>query len=608
MRVIAQAPHADCLLTSLQVASFMRAVLRTLAQCHSHHILHRDIKPGNFMLLDDSERSPLKAIDFGLAMPFDPENLPMKDLGLEGTPWYMAPEVLSSNVTPASDMWSAGVMAFQLLTGRLPFDDHRNPFAPSISAVWRSVLCDQVDYNMPWWRGISDEGKDFVDSLLQRDPDKRPSAKEALKHPWLQGNSSERSIGKQLDVSVVARIQRFAQNNRFKRSVLRLIAEELLARPGAMAAESALAAEQSCSIRGGIATSPSSGNPVIQDPNSQQMQEIFRQLELQGDAVDRETAALALAKMGYMLEPSEIGRLLEQVDVSNSGKVRRAALAASQIDWRYLQQNRVSDWLEIAHRAFASLDQDSDGRLTVSEILSSLRAKLPPDELRLTVQQAMQAAGHERDSDHMDFEGFLQMLKVGSVDSLDQYDARWDRPTASSSVGSIDRLQSLLDVSQHGSDGGSTRGRGLYAGLNNAVPAGAAAATAVSVYPSDQFKDYKDKSWNKPMVNFKFDFGNEFIGHKVNQDGGHTAPPQTRGAPEAVPVLAVPAALTPNTSPAQTPSNTSSYFATAGGGESRVRGGTHFDKRMHGASLYRNAMLGSGAAAARPAALPTVRE
>ena len=72
---------------SMQVASYMRAVLRTLAQCHSHRILHRDIKPGNFMLLDDGELSPLTAIDFGLAVPFDPENLPRTDLGLEGTPW-----------------------------------------------------------------------------------------------------------------------------------------------------------------------------------------------------------------------------------------------------------------------------------------------------------------------------------------------------------------------------------------------------------------------------------------------------------------------------------------------------------------------------------------
>lgn len=45
-----------------QVASFMRAVCRTLQQCHLRNILHRDIKPGNFMLLSDDEGAPLKAI------------------------------------------------------------------------------------------------------------------------------------------------------------------------------------------------------------------------------------------------------------------------------------------------------------------------------------------------------------------------------------------------------------------------------------------------------------------------------------------------------------------------------------------------------------------
>jgi calcium-dependent protein kinase len=80
----------------------------------------------------------------------------------------MAPEVLSSQVVPASDVWSAGVMAHQLLTGRLPFDDHRNPYAPSISVIWKSVLCDRVLYNTAWWGDISDAGKDFVNSLLQR--------------------------------------------------------------------------------------------------------------------------------------------------------------------------------------------------------------------------------------------------------------------------------------------------------------------------------------------------------------------------------------------------------------------------------------------------------
>jgi calcium-dependent protein kinase len=80
----------------------------------------------------------------------------------------MAPEVLSSQVVPASDLWSAGVMAHQLLTGRLPFDDHKSPSSPSISAIWRSVLCDRVNYGAPWWRGISEDAKDFVEGLLNR--------------------------------------------------------------------------------------------------------------------------------------------------------------------------------------------------------------------------------------------------------------------------------------------------------------------------------------------------------------------------------------------------------------------------------------------------------
>ncbi len=57
----------------------------------------------------------------------------------------MAPEVLSSQVWPASDVWAAGVMAYQLLSGYLPFDDRRNPNAPALSIVWY-VWCVSVDH------------------------------------------------------------------------------------------------------------------------------------------------------------------------------------------------------------------------------------------------------------------------------------------------------------------------------------------------------------------------------------------------------------------------------------------------------------------------------
>lgn len=68
------------------VASYMRAVLKTLAQCHVHNILHRDIKPGNFMLVSKAEDARIKAIDFGLAVLHkDGDDA---DFTMEGTPWY----------------------------------------------------------------------------------------------------------------------------------------------------------------------------------------------------------------------------------------------------------------------------------------------------------------------------------------------------------------------------------------------------------------------------------------------------------------------------------------------------------------------------------------
>jgi calcium-dependent protein kinase len=79
----------------------------------------------------------------------------------------MAPEVLQSAVEPVSDVWSAGVMAYQLLSGRFPFDDWAHPEAPALSLVWRSILTEAPKFSRGW-EGISDEARDFCKALLAK--------------------------------------------------------------------------------------------------------------------------------------------------------------------------------------------------------------------------------------------------------------------------------------------------------------------------------------------------------------------------------------------------------------------------------------------------------
>ena len=118
-------------------------------------------------------------------------------------------------------------MCYQLLSGYLPFDDFRTPTSPSLSVVWKSILTDEPSFKRSAWTGVSEEAKDFVRVLLKKDHAARPSAKEALRHPWLQ-SAFHAGRPRPLSTTVVQRIQRYAQTNLLRRTILELIAAELL--------------------------------------------------------------------------------------------------------------------------------------------------------------------------------------------------------------------------------------------------------------------------------------------------------------------------------------------------------------------------------------------
>jgi calcium-dependent protein kinase len=101
-----------------------------------------------------------------------------------GTPYYIAPEVLNKKYNEKCDIWSCGVIMYIILSGMPPFNGQND------QEIMKKVRIGKFSFSDPCWSNISDKAKDLITQLLTYDVDKRPSAEEALKHPWIQEMST----------------------------------------------------------------------------------------------------------------------------------------------------------------------------------------------------------------------------------------------------------------------------------------------------------------------------------------------------------------------------------------------------------------------------------
>src|SRR5258707_1943232 len=153
------------LLSFEQAGYFVRQAADALQHAHNHHITHQDVKPSNFLIRrneEDQSLPDLQLADFGIAKISTATANTSRTI--RGTPAYMAPEQWSGNPVQASDQYALAIMAYDLLTGRLPFQgtlenlmykhfqeqpqppSQLNPkLPPEVDAVFRVALAKQPE-------------------------------------------------------------------------------------------------------------------------------------------------------------------------------------------------------------------------------------------------------------------------------------------------------------------------------------------------------------------------------------------------------------------------------------------------------------------------------
>lgn len=152
-------------------------ILEALKYLHGKYIAHCDLKPENVLLVERRSQFPqIKLCDFGFAKIIEDNSFRSS---LVGTPAYLAPEVVKGErYNKTVDLWSVGVIVYVSLSGEFPFNEGE-------------TIHDQISranfmYPHERWARISEQAKDFINSLLRVNCERRLSAQKAQIDPWLQ--------------------------------------------------------------------------------------------------------------------------------------------------------------------------------------------------------------------------------------------------------------------------------------------------------------------------------------------------------------------------------------------------------------------------------------
>lgn len=174
--------HREGPLTPARALGLVDEMLDALTAAHGVGVVHRDLKPSNVFMAEQSNGTRyVKLVDFGLARQASLSDLFSrsgdKASVMAGTPEYLSPEqAMGLTATPKSDLYSLGVLLFEMVTGTLPFQNK------SVAELVEAHVKQKAPRAMTRVANLPPDVDDLIASLVEKDPNERPESAEAVRH------------------------------------------------------------------------------------------------------------------------------------------------------------------------------------------------------------------------------------------------------------------------------------------------------------------------------------------------------------------------------------------------------------------------------------------
>ena len=205
--------------TERDVAEIIYQILLGINYIHNSQMMHRDMKLENVMidiveLNEDESQMICKITDFGFACMMDPARRSSLSIG---TPIYMAPEVLNRAYDVKADIWSVGVIAYIMLTGKQPFEGKDG----DQNDLFTSIRYKSPDYEV--LEKYNDDGMqviNFIQKCLNKNPKTRWDAEELLAHKWFRTHVIDQQVPDDQLVEARLNLLTFKQSSLFQSSII----------------------------------------------------------------------------------------------------------------------------------------------------------------------------------------------------------------------------------------------------------------------------------------------------------------------------------------------------------------------------------------------------